>query len=147
MKFTSFVQLLHSGATNYPDNVALLYDEGGTTVKKTYAQLYADVKDRVRALESMKETCVGILEAPSEKWLVDMFACVIAGKQTVLLDAMSDAATLQKCVLATDVETILTDNLTAPYATALTFCPHTLTEKAIYCFSRRALRSPQKRWC
>ena len=126
MKFTSFVQLLHSGATNYPDNVALLYDEGGTTVKKTYAQLYADVKDRVRALESMKETCVGILEAPSEKWLVDMFACVIAGKQTVLLDAMSDAATLQKCVLATDVETILTDNLTAPYATALTFCPHTL---------------------
>lgn len=34
MKFTSFVQLLHSGATNYPDNVALLYDEGGTTVKK-----------------------------------------------------------------------------------------------------------------
>ena len=126
MKFTSFVQLLHSGATNYPDNVALLYDEGGTTVKKTYAQLYADVKDRVRALESMKETCVGILEAPSEKWIVDMFACVIAGKQTVLLDAMSDAATLQKCVLATDVETILTDNLTAPYATALTFCPHTL---------------------
>ncbi|UKI52531.1 MAG: hypothetical protein L6V79_03335 [Clostridium sp.] len=66
MKYTSFVQLLHSGATNYPDNVALLYDEGGTTVKKTYAQLYADVKDRVRALESMKETCVGILEAPSE---------------------------------------------------------------------------------
>lgn len=126
MKFTSFVQLLHSGATNYPDNVALLYDEGGTAVKKTYAQLYADVKDRVRALESMKETCVGILEAPSEKWIVDMFACVIAGKQTVLLDAMSDAATLQKCVLATDVETILTDNLTAPYATALTFCPHTL---------------------
>ena len=52
MKYTSFVQLLHSGATNYPDNVALLYDEGGTTVKKTYAQLYADVKDRVRALES-----------------------------------------------------------------------------------------------
>lgn len=127
MKYTSFVQLLHSGATNYPDNVALLYDEGGTTVKKTYAQLYADVKDRVRALESMKETCVGILEAPSEKWIVDMFACVIAGKQTVLLDAMSDAATLQKCVLATDVETILTDNLTAPYATALKFCPHTLT--------------------
>ena len=126
MKFTSFVQLLLSGATNYPDNVALLYDEGGTTVKKTYAQLYADVKDRVRALESMKETCVGIIEAPSEKWIVDMFACVIAGKQTVLLDAMSDAATLQKCVLATDVETILTDNLTAPYATALKFCPHTL---------------------
>lgn len=79
-----------------------------------------------------------------------MFACVIAGKQTVLLDAMSDAATLQKCVLATDVETVLTDNLTAPYATALTFCPHTLNRtdgEGDILFSRRARPSLQKRWC
>ena len=51
---------------------------------------------------------------------------MIAGKQTVLLDASSDAVTLQKCVLATDVETLFTDDVTAPYKNALKTCPQTV---------------------
>lgn len=128
MKFTSFEQFLRCVATEHASNVALKYDKDGSIVQKTYAQLYDDVKCRVCELKNAKENCIGILEAPSEKWIVDMFACVIAGKQTVLLDAMADAATLQKCILATDVETIVTDNLTAPYATALKFCPPSISK-------------------
>ena len=126
MKFESFKQLLSHCAEKYGENVALRYDNNGTVCNITYAELYADVCRRAQEAKNLKENCVGILQVPSAKWIIDMFACVIAGKQTVLLDATSDAVTLQKCVLATDVETLFTDDITAPYKNALKTCPQTV---------------------
>ncbi len=126
MKFESFKQLLSHCAEKYGENVALRYDNNGTVCNITYAELYADVCRRAQEAKNLKENCVGILQVPSAKWIIDMFACVIAGKQTVLLDASSDAVTLQKCVLATDVETLFTDAITAPYKNALKTCPQTV---------------------
>lgn len=126
MKFESFKQLLSHCADNFGANVALRYDCDGTVCDISYAELYTAVCRRAQEAENLKENCVGILQAPSAKWIIDTFACVIAGKQTVLLDATADATTLQKCVLATDVETLFTDNITAPYQTALKTCPPTV---------------------
>ena len=126
MKFESFKQLLSHGAEKHGANVALRYDNDGSICDITYAELYDGVCRRAQEMAEFKENCIGILQAPSAKWIIDTFACVIAGKQTVLLDAMADAATLQKCVLATDVETILTDGVTAPYKNALKTCPQSV---------------------
>lgn len=123
MKYQSFRQLLSRGKEQHGANIALRYDDCGKIRQITYAELYDCVCRRAQEIADLEENCIGILQAPSVKWIVDMFACVIAGKQTVLLDAMSDAATLQKCVLATDVEKILTDGVTAPYENALKTCP------------------------
>lgn len=123
MKYQSFRQLLSIGAERHGTNVALRYDDCGKIRQITYAELSDCVCRRAQEIADLEENCIGILQAPSAKWIIDMFACVIAGKQTVLLDAMSDAATLQKCVLATDVEKILTDGVTAPYENALKTCP------------------------
>lgn len=126
MKFQSFRQLLSHGATEYPTFTALRYDKDGKITDISYAELYEKVLCRAQEIAAMRENCIGILQSTSAKWIIDTFACVIAGKQTVLLDAMADAGTLQKCVLATDVEAILADELTSPYISALKTCPQSV---------------------
>lgn len=126
MKFESFKQLLSHGAEEFGENVALRYDNDGAICDITYSELYNSVCRRAQEMKNTEANCIGILQAPSSKWIIDTFACVIAGKQTVLLDATADVATIQKCVLATDVETIFTDSVTAPYQNALKTCPQTV---------------------
>ena len=126
MKYQSFRQLLSNGAERFGANIALRYDDCGKIREISYAELYDSVCRRSREIADLEENCIGILQAPSVRWIVDMFACVIAGKQTVLLDATADAPTLKKCVLATDVERILADDITAPYENALKTCPRTV---------------------
>lgn len=119
MKFKSFKEMLLSNVKNHANNVALAYDEDGEIKSLTYAELYREISARREQIARLDANCVGILQAPSKKWIIDMFACVLARKQTVLLDPMSEPAVIQAQVLATDVETILTDDLTSPYADKL----------------------------
>ncbi len=119
MKFKSFDEMLSTNATLHANDVALAYDVDGKIVRMTYAELYAAVQKRKAEIEALDAKCIGILQAPSAKWIIDMFACVLARKQTVLLDPMSEPKTIQSQTLATDVEAVLCDDLTAPYAGAL----------------------------
>ena len=123
MKFKSFDEMLLHNAKNHADDTALAYDEDGQIKRLTYATLYEEIQARKAQIEHLDANCVGILQAPSIKWIIDMYACVLARKQTVLLDPMSEAAVIQAQVLATDVETLLTDGLTAPYASKLKIAP------------------------
>ena len=119
MKFKSFEELLSVNAQKRPENVALAFAENDSIATMTYKELFDAILARKAELEDVNANCVGILQAPSKKWIIDMFACVLARKQTVLLDPMSEPAVIQAQVLATDVETILTDDLTSPYADKL----------------------------
>lgn len=119
MKFKSFEELLSVNAQKRPENVALAFAENDSIATMTYKELFDAILARKAELEGVNASCVGILQAPSKKWIIDMFACVLARKQTVLLDPMSEPAVIQAQVLATDVETILTDDLTSPYAEKL----------------------------
>lgn len=123
MKFTSFEELLQANAKSRATASALTYDEGGEQKNLSFASLYEQILSRKAELESQAAHCVGILQAPSKKWIIDMFACVLAHKQTVLLDPMSEPSVLQAQVLACDVECVLTDDLTAPYAQMLKTAP------------------------
>lgn len=119
MKFKSFKEMLLSNVKNHANNVALAYDEDGEIKSLTYAELYREITARREQIARLDANCVGILQAPSKKWIIDMFACVLARKQTVLLDPMSEPTVIQAQTLATDVETLLTDDLTSPYAEKL----------------------------
>ncbi len=123
MKFKSFDEMLSHNAKNHADDVALVYDEDGQIKRLTYAALYDEIQVRKTQIERLEANCVGILQATSKKWIIDMYACVLARKQTVLLDPMSEPAVIQAQVLATDVETLLTDGLTAPYTSKLKIAP------------------------
>lgn len=119
MKFKSFDEMLSTNANIHANDVALSYDVDGKIENLTYAELYAAVQKRKTEIEALDAKCVGILQAPSAKWIIDMYACVLARKQTVLLDPMSEPKIIQAQVLATDVETLLCDELTSPYVGAL----------------------------
>ena len=92
MKFKSFDEMLLHNAKNHADDTALAYDEDGQIKRLTYATLYEEIQARKTQIEHLDANCVGILQAPSIKWIIDMYACVLARKQTVLLDPMSEAA-------------------------------------------------------
>ncbi len=130
MRFNSFEELLRYNAENHTNDVALIFDKDGEIFNVTYSEFFDGVLERKAQLEKESANCVGILQAPSAKWLVDTFASVLAGKQTVLLDPMQEPAVIQKMVTATDVALVLTDELTAPYAQAVKTAPVENVEKA-----------------
>lgn len=130
MRFHSFEELLLHNAKNHGDSVALVSDVNGAFEKTTYSQLFERVLERKAQLEKESANCVGILGAPSQKWITDMFASVLAGKQTVLLDAMQEPAVIQKMVSATDVALLLTDELTSPLNAIIKTAPVQNVEKA-----------------
>ena len=123
MKFKSFKEMLLSNVKSHANNVALAYDEDGEIKSLTYAELYREISARREQIARLDANCVGILQAPSKKWIIDMFACVLARKQTVLLDPMSEPTVIQAQTLATDVETLLTDELTSRHASLLKTAP------------------------
>lgn len=123
MKFTSFEELLIRNAREYSDKTAFVFDADGVKCTLTHAQLYEEILRRKQDFLSVAAGCVGVLQAPSIKWLIDMFAAVIAGKQTVLLDPMCEPSTLAKLISATDVGYLCTDALTAPLANVVPLCP------------------------
>lgn len=123
MRFCSFEELLRFNAENHTNSVALTFDKDGELFHVTYSEFFDGVMERKALLEKEPANCVGILQAPSASWMVDTFASVLAGKQTVLLDPMQEPATVQKMVTATDVALLLTDELTAPFLHAIKTAP------------------------
>lgn len=151
MKFKSFKEMLLSNVKSHANNVALAYDEDGEIKSLTYAELYREISARREQIARLDANCVGILQAPSKKWIIDMFACVLARKQTVLLDPMSEPTVIQAQTLATDVETLLTDELTSRHASLLKTAPVGTVapskDEGDILFSRRERQIPQKPSC
>lgn len=96
MRFCSFEELLRFNAENHTNEIALTFDKDGELFHVTYSEFFDGVMERKAQLEKEPANCVGILQAPSASWMVDTFASVLAGKQTVLLDPMQEPATVQK---------------------------------------------------
>ena len=74
MKFKSFKEMLLSNAKSHANNVALAYDEDGEIKSLTYAELYREISARREQIARLDANCVGILQAPSKKWVIDMRA-------------------------------------------------------------------------
>ncbi len=113
MKYKSFEEMLAANAKNHANDVALTFDENGEIKNLTYVELFDEIRARKAEIEKLDAHCVGICQTPSKDWIINMYACALAHKQTVLLDPSCDPALLQTQILATDIEEILTDDMTS----------------------------------
>lgn len=120
MKFRSFDELLRRNAAERADCPAFVFAgaEGGT-VTVSHSRFYADVLQRKAEIAALSEGAVAIYQVNSYSWVRDMFASVLAGRQTVLIDPSVEGALLQKVAVYADVAHILDDAYTAEEAAAV----------------------------
>ena len=86
MRFTGFYELLFYWAENTPDAPALRYEANGAVRTCTYAQLYRQVSRRTAYLCKEAKRAYGILADGSFDCVIEIFASVLAGRRTVLLN-------------------------------------------------------------
>ncbi len=86
MRFTGFYELLFYWAENTPDAPALRYEANGAIRTCTYAQLYRQVSRRAAYLGKEAKHAYGILADGSFDCVIEIFASVLAGRRTVLLN-------------------------------------------------------------
>lgn len=119
MKFRNFHELLQRNAALYPDRAAFRYDCGEGITVRTHSEVLSDVESRRKRIASLPQGAVALYAQNTYNWITDMFASVIEGRQTVLIDPSVDGELLQKVVLYADVTNILTDDFTAEEAEKL----------------------------
>ena len=86
MRFSGFLDLLDHFASRTPDAPALLYAAGGTQGSCTYSELFRRVKARAETLRQEGKGTSGILADGSFDCVVEIFASVLAGRRTVMLN-------------------------------------------------------------
>lgn len=112
MKFTGFREMLTRNARDYADCPAFRFESDGVIVTRTHAEFFADVKAREQDFRAMPQGATGLYRAYTYEWIKDMFASVLAGRQTVLIDPSVDGALLQKITLYADITNFVTDETT-----------------------------------
>lgn len=123
MKFTSFEEMLTRNLHDYADKPAFRYEKDGSCVTVTHAEFFADVTNRKKYFLDLPLGTVGLYRAYTYEWIRDMFASVLAGRQTVLIDPSVEGALLQKIALYADIANFVTDDTTADEVAALQLSP------------------------
>lgn len=86
MRFSGFSDLLQSGANRTPDAPALRYERGGAVVTCSFSELLTRVQTRASELRRESRQAYGILANGSFECVIEIFASVLAGRRTVLLN-------------------------------------------------------------
>lgn len=123
MKFTSFRQMLTRNMRDFADRPAFRFQQGDVCVTRTHAEFFADVTAREKEFAAMPQGATGLYRAYTYEWITDMFASVLAGRQTVLIDPSVDGALLQKIALYADITNFVTDETTEDEVAALQLAP------------------------
>lgn len=123
MKFVSFGELLSRNATQYGDKPAFRFQTDDGILTKTHAEFFDDVNARKAEFAALPEGAIGLYRAYTYDWIKDMFASVLAGRQTVLIDPSVDGALLQKIAVYADVTHFVTDETTEDEVASLALAP------------------------
>ena len=86
MRFSGFSELLNHFAEQSPDAPALRYAQNGAIKTCTYAELSARVEKRAAFLKASQKQAYGILANGSFDCVIEIFASVLSGRRTVLLN-------------------------------------------------------------
>lgn len=86
MRFSGFSELLFHWAEQTPDAPALRYERHGAIAVCTFAELLDRVKMRADVLRGENKRSYGILSNGSFDCVIEIFASVLAGRRTVLLN-------------------------------------------------------------
>ncbi|MEG2525059.1 MAG: class I adenylate-forming enzyme family protein, partial [Oscillospiraceae bacterium] len=109
MKFTGFEALLAENASRTPDKAAFIFDSCGEIHSMSYTEFDREAHKRAKELEREHCESVAILKRASERWAIDMFGCVIAGKRTILLDVGQTTENTIYMIRHTHAEKLLFD--------------------------------------
>ena len=86
MRFSGFSELLSYWSEHTPDAPALRYAQGGAVGECTFSELFSRVSGRADALKREARHTLGILADGSFDCVIEIFASVLAGRRTVLLN-------------------------------------------------------------
>lgn len=109
MRFTGFSALLSHWAKHAPDAPALRYEQGGTLYTCSYSALDARVRERAEALQAEQKRTLGVLADGSFDCVVEIFASVLAGRRTVLLNENTADEALFEQVEAAELDALYGD--------------------------------------
>lgn len=127
MRYTGFAELLSNGCKRFPSKPALIFDVCGTTQTITYNELYKSVLARRDELSSLPTECLGLYAHVTPEWIITMFASVLAGKRTVLLDYSQSTETARELIMHAEVDSLYTDDVEEDAKLSPFLCPvHTV---------------------
>lgn len=109
IRYDGFEHLLRDKADHMPDMTALVCEKDGNTVNMSFFQFRKEVLDRAAFWENSGKTCLGILCDGSLECVLTVFASVIAGLQTVMLDENASDELLQEQIRYTDTDVLWGD--------------------------------------
>ena len=98
--------MLREQAQFHPDASALLYEKSDHLYSLSYKELYKEVLTRSKAWNSSGKTCLGILCDGSLDCVLTIFASVLSGMQTVLLDDAAPEQLLREQISYTDIDAL-----------------------------------------
>lgn len=103
MRYKNFTELIDQNIKNNPQEVVFLL---GTDCIQTitWKFFYDEINQRVHTLQQDSHSCIGILCEHTLACIAEIFASVIANKQTVLLDANVPFEQLQKQISTSNVD-------------------------------------------
>ena len=103
-RYNGFYGLLESQKQKFSDSPAFRYDKNGTIETITYSQWHDDVHREAERLKETGSLCTAVVCDGSYASVCVIFASVLAGSQTVLLEALQSPQERQEALQHTDAE-------------------------------------------
>ena len=121
MRFSGFYELLFYWAENAPDAPALRYAQNGAIKTCTFSELHDRVTARATALREENRQTLGILANGSFDCVIEIFASVLSGRRTVLLNENAADEVLFEQIGEAELDALWGDpDLTETLGSALT---------------------------
>ena len=109
MRFSGFRELLSFQKDHTPDAPALRYAQNGAVGICTFSELYERVTTRADALRAVEKQAYGILTDGSFDCVIEIFASVLSGRRTVLLNENAADETLLEQVREAELDALWGD--------------------------------------
>lgn len=105
MRYSGFRHLLEHLAENHPDDTAFIYEENGIC-RMTYGEFYVAVLLRSQQLQESGKTCLAVFADGSLASVIKIFASVLGGLQTVLIDTSVPLEQAKELIRYADCDTV-----------------------------------------
>ncbi len=105
MRYSGFRHLLEHLADNHPDDTAFIYEDNGIC-RMTYGEFYVAVLLRSQQLQESGKTCIAIFADGTLASIIKIFASVLGGLQTVLIDPSVPLEQAGELIRYADCDTI-----------------------------------------
>lgn len=110
MRFSGFYELLFYWGEHAPEAPAIRYAHNGAIKVCTYSELFSRVTKRAAFLSAEKKQAYGILTDGSFDCIIEIFASVLSGRRTVLLNENAADEVLTEQVKEAELDALWGDS-------------------------------------